>query len=245
MGLYDNTVEVARRCMVLFFVVDTSGSMAGTKIGAVNQAIAEVVPEIAKLSSENADAEIKIAAMKFDDAAEWITSQPVEAEKFQWNDLDVGGGTYLGEACRALGEKLSRNAFMQEATGSYAPAIFLMSDGEPLDDYQKELAKLKENRWFQKAIKVAIAIGNGADKNVLAEFTGTTERVLEAHSPEVLMKLIKFVSVRASQIGSKSTNTLPIGKTDSIPSKQEDFTTGLQADAIQAVGGSIAGDEDF
>ena len=243
MGLYDDTVEVARRCMVLFFVVDTSGSMAGTKIGAVNQAVAEVVPEIAKLSSDNADAEIKIAAMKFDNNAEWITPQPVEAENFRWDDLDVGGGTYLGEACRALCEKLSRNAFMQEATGSYAPAIFLMSDGEPLDEYQKELAKLKENKWFQKAIKVAIAIGEDADKDVLAEFTGTTETVIEAHSPEALMKLIKFVSVRASQIGSKSTGISTGAASGEISSKMQDFATGFQADAAEAAAGAI--DDDF
>jgi uncharacterized protein YegL len=32
-NIYDEAVEVARRTMVLFFMVDTSGSMEGSKIG--------------------------------------------------------------------------------------------------------------------------------------------------------------------------------------------------------------------
>ena len=33
MGIYDGAVEVSRRTMTLFFLVDTSGSMEGSKIG--------------------------------------------------------------------------------------------------------------------------------------------------------------------------------------------------------------------
>lgn len=61
----DEQIEVPRRTMVVFFIVDTSGSMQGAKIGAVNSAIEEVLPEIAKISDENADAEIKIAVLDF------------------------------------------------------------------------------------------------------------------------------------------------------------------------------------
>ena len=43
MGLYDEVVEVPRRTMVLFFLIDTSGSMYGDKIGKVNTAIDEII----------------------------------------------------------------------------------------------------------------------------------------------------------------------------------------------------------
>ena len=95
---------------------------------------------------------------------------------------------------------------MSDATGSFAPAIFLLSDGGPTDDYKKGLGKLKENNWFKKAIKVAIAIGEDANTDVLAEFTGNIESVITVHSPEALKKWIRFVSVRASEIGSKSSS---------------------------------------
>ena len=77
MGLYDEVVEVPRRTMVLFFVVDTSGSMSGAKIGTVNSAIEEVVPELKDISESNADAQIKVATLSFSTGARWIDSAPV------------------------------------------------------------------------------------------------------------------------------------------------------------------------
>ena len=79
-----------------------------------------------------------------------------------------------------------------------------MSDGEPTDDFESDLAKLKDNNWFKYAIKVAVAIGDDANKEVLAKFTGTIEAVISVHTPEALKKWIRKVSVTSSQIGSKS-----------------------------------------
>lgn len=218
MSLYDDVVEVPRRTMVLFFLVDTSGSMYGTKIGTVNTAIEEIIPELKDLSENNADAEIKIATLAFSTGAKWINSQPISAENFKWDHLEAMGSTDLGEACKQLNEKLSKNAFMSEATGSFAPAIFLLSDGDPTDNYKYGLDKLKENNWYKKAIKVAIAIGDDVNKDVLEEFTGNKEAVITVHTPEILKKWIQFVSVRASEIGSKSASA-GVGAV----SKQEEF----------------------
>jgi len=224
MSLTDK-IEIPRRTMVLFFVVDTSGSMNGSKIGAVNTAIEEVIPAIREVSDENADAQIKIAALEFSSGAAWITSTgPVEADQYLWNYLDAAGPTDLGAACKELDDKLSAKAFMQEATGSYAPAIFLLSDGEPTDDWRGGLAILKENKWFKAAVKVAIAIGDDANKDVLKEFTGSMESVLEVHNAALLKKMIKFVSVRASQVASKSSNVGAI----SDEAKQQELNASLQ-----------------
>jgi uncharacterized protein YegL len=206
MSLTDK-VEIPRRIMTLFFVVDTSGSMDGSKIGAVNAAIEEVIPAIREVSEENADAQIKVAALEFSSGARWLTpSGPVEVDQFHWNPIDAAGVNDMGAACKALNEKLSRKAFMQEATGSFAPAIFLLSDGAPTDDYESGIQLLQANNWFKAAVKVAVAIGEDANLDVLEKFTGTREAVLTVHSAAVLKKMIQFVSVRSSQIASKSTN---------------------------------------
>jgi uncharacterized protein YegL len=215
MALTDK-VEIPRRTMVLFFIIDTSGSMEGSKIGAVNTAIREVVPEIRDISNENADALIKIAVLEFSSGVNWLTPNgPVDSNDYTWTNLDVAGTTDFGAACRALNEKLSTKAFMAEATGSYAPALFLLSDGEPTDDWQSGLDKLKQNNWFKAAVKVALAIGDGADKDILKAFTGSIETVIEVHNKAMLMKMIKFVSVRASQVASKSTNAVDPSQGDS------------------------------
>ena len=226
MALTDK-IEIPRRTMVLFFLIDTSGSMEGSKIGAVNTAIEEVIPAIREVSNENADAEIKIAALEFSSGARWITEQgPIEAEHFRWNYLEAAGVTDFGDACRSLNEKLSTKAFMKEATGSFAPAIFLLSDGEPTDVWEGALNELKQNNWFKTSVKVAVAIGEDANKDMLKEFTGTMEAVLETHNAATLKKMIKFVSVRASQIASKSSNAT--GQDLGDEQKQHELNANIQ-----------------
>lgn len=197
-------VKIARRTMVLFFLVDTSGSMCGEKIGSLNDAIRETVPDLKDLSDGNPDAAIKIAVLQFDTDVRWLYPQPVESENFRWNDLQAGGLTSLGGALRELESKLHKTEYMQEAAGSYAPVIILLSDGGPTDDFASALGKIKQNDWFRHAIKVAIAVGNDADKNVLAQFTGNSEAVIEVHNKSALKAIIKFVSVTSSQVNSKS-----------------------------------------
>jgi uncharacterized protein YegL len=227
MSLIDK-VEIPRRTMALFFVIDTSGSMDGAKIGAVNAAIEEVIPAIKEISDENADAQIKIAVLEFSSGARWITAGgPVEVDQFHWNYLEAGGVTDFGAACKALNEKLSTKGFMREATGSFAPAIFLMSDGDPTDDWQGGFNILKQNKWFKAGVKVAVAIGEDANKDILKEFTGTMEAVLETHSAAMLKKMIKFVSVRASQVASKSSNVSDSSQDMGDEQKQEELNTAL------------------
>jgi uncharacterized protein YegL len=222
--------------MVLFFMIDTSGSMDGSKIGAVNTALEEVIPALQDVSNENADAQIKVAAMEFSSGARWITGNgPVPVDQFHWNFIDAAGTTDFGAACRELNSKLSTKAFMQEATGSFAPAIFLMSDGEPTDDWQNGLAALKQNNWFKAAVKVAVAIGEEANKDVLKEFVGSMEAVLTVHSAAMLKKMIKFVSVRASQVASKSSNVTEDAGYSGDEQKQQELNAAVQDFAWESV----------
>lgn len=216
-------VKIARRTMVLFFLVDTSGSMVGDKIGSVNDAIRETVPDLQDLSNSNADAAIKIATLQFATDVQWLYPQPIDSGDFRWNDLQVGGLTSLGAALNELNKKLSKSQFLQEAAGSFAPVIILLSDGGPTDDYKKGLDSIKQNNWFKHAIKIAIAIGNDADKNVLTEFTGNSEAVIEVHNRSALKAIIKFVSVTSSQVNSKSSGVEDTSKQDKVVSQVKNF----------------------
>ncbi len=153
---------------------------------------------------------------------------------------------------------------MSDSTGSFAPAIFLLSDGEPTDDYELAFEQLSRNNWFKKAIKVAIAIGDEANKNVLAQFTGSKEAVVTVHTPETLKKWIQFVSVRASEVASKSANinTQKYKGTPSstnntninqdvnnsampkVSSKQDDIIKEIQAQAIENIDWDSFDDDD-
>jgi uncharacterized protein YegL len=201
-GIFDKVEGIVKRQMVLFFMIDTSGSMMGTKIGSVNTAIREVLPELSGIGGSDVD--LKIACLNFSTGCRWLHPTPMPVEKFQWSNVVANGVTDLGAAFRELSEKMSKDKFLDAPSASVAPAIFLMSDGEPTDDYQKGLSTLQQNSWYKYAIKVACAIGDDANIDVLREFTGNSEAVVTVHTPEALRKMIRFVSVTSSQIGSKS-----------------------------------------
>ena len=218
-----NRIQIARKTMVLFFLVDTSGSMYGEKIGSLNDAIRETVPDLKDLSQSNPDAAIKIAVMQFDTNVRWLYPQPIDSEQFRWNDLQAGGLTELGAALLELNGKLSKTQFMQEAAGSYAPVLILLSDGGPTDDFDSALEVIKKNAWFKHAIKIAIAIGNDADKNVLTQFTGNSESVIEVHNKSALKAIIRFVSVTSSQVNSKSSSVEDASKQDKVNEKIKEY----------------------
>ena len=206
MSLLDETVEIPRRTMTLFFLIGTSGSMDGHKIGAVNESMRELLPNISDISAANPDAEINVAVLQFSKGASWIYKEPKPASDFEWNDLSAAGASAdLGEACRELNSKLSKNGFMKSASDSYAPIIILLSDSNPTDDFETGLAELKKNGWFRVAIKIAIAIGDDANKEKLAKFTGTSETVFSVHNIDALKKMIRIVAVTSSQVDEKRT----------------------------------------
>lgn len=216
MSLLDDAVSVPRRTMTLFFLIDTSGSMSGNKIGAVNDAIVNVLPMLEDISSSNPDAEIKVAALEFSNGTKWLYNEPKSVEDFKWIDVQAGGLTSLGEACLELNSKLSRSGYMKSASGSYAPAIILLSDGGPTDNFDGALQTIQGNNWFKNAIRIAIAIGDDADLDVLARFTGNSEAVIKVQNIDALKQIIRIVAVTSSQIGSKSSSAGDTSKQDQV-----------------------------
>ncbi|MCD8207471.1 MAG: VWA domain-containing protein [Bacteroidales bacterium] len=199
--------EIPRKVLTFFYLVDTSGSMEGAKIASLNTAVRESLPIIKDISDNSSDSKIKIAVLEFSTDCQWMYPEPQDVENFVWQDLNAGGLTAMGAACRELAEKLSQShGFMHEAAGSRAPVILLLSDGAPTDDFGSGLQKLKENKWFNVATKLAIAIGNDAINETLINFTGNSECVMTVHTIDQLKNLIRFVSVTASRVNSKTTS---------------------------------------
>jgi uncharacterized protein YegL len=191
--------ELASRPLHFIWVVDCSGSMYGEKIGTVNHAIQSTIPEMAEAASNNPNAQLLVRTLKFSTGASWVTANPVPIENFAWDDLEAHGVTDLGKAFDMLAAQLTISPMTDRAL---PPVLVLLSDGQPTDDYKKSLDKLLNLPWGKKAVRIAISIGQDADDDVLAQFTGNRELVLQANNPQTLVKMIKWASTAASMVSA-------------------------------------------
>ena len=83
---------VSRKSLVIFFLIDTSGSMKGTKMGELNTAMEELMPEIRSIGE--ADTDIKIAVLTFSTGCAWMYPEPISVEEFEWARLEAKGKDY-------------------------------------------------------------------------------------------------------------------------------------------------------
>ena len=207
---------IAKQELNLVFIIDNSGSMDGEKIGAVNNAIRDVVSIMPEIQDDTSDAIIKVSALSFSDQAKWIFSEPKTVEDFKWKDINVDGGTNLSEAYDKLSDFLRKrsNGGKMPDLGGVAPILILMTDGMPTSyDWEEHLNTLKKKGWFKVALKYALAIGVDCDEamDVLKKFTGNPETVLKVYSAEALRKVIKVIAVTASKVKSCSSTTTANG----------------------------------
>jgi len=162
------------------------------KIQSLNTAIKEAIPHMQDVADENPNAQVLVRAVKFSDGAQWHVSQPTDIADFKWDDLEAGGVTAMGRALAIVADQLKIPPMTDRAL---PPVLVLISDGQPTDDFTGGFQALMNEPWGRKAVRIAIAIGEDADQEVLKKFIGNSElRPLQANNPEALIKYIRWVS---------------------------------------------------
>lgn len=203
--------ELATRPLHFIWIADCSGSMCGEKIRTLNFAIREAIPHMRTVADENPNADVLVRALKFSNGAQWHLANPTSVADFQWVDLKADGLTDMGKALMMVAEQLKTTSMPERGL---PPVLVLISDGQPTDDFHAGLDALMELPWGKKAVRVAIAIGEDADHDVLQQFIGHPEiKPLYAHNPDQLVRYIKFASTTAL-------------KAASAPNSQEQATAG-------------------
>lgn len=224
---------IAKQELNLLFVIDNSGSMTGEKLGAVNNAIRDIMAIMPEIQEDTADATIKISALKFSDKASWIYSEPKSVEDFKWKDLNAEGGTNLSEACDKLSDYLRKksNGGEMPDLGGVAPIIILMTDGMPTSpDWEDHLNALKKKGWFKVALKYALSIGIDTEEamDVLTKFTGNPETVLKVYTAEALRKVINVIAITASKVKSSSATSTQGATTNQNDIAQDEINNNLK-----------------
>jgi uncharacterized protein YegL len=199
----------ARRSLRFLVLVDVSGSMAGDKIQTVNRAMRECIPEMRKNNQDNPFAEMFVEVITFSTGAVWHVPR-TSVEQLAWKDLGANGVTDLGAAVDLVTEALD---VQNMGKRNLPPVLLLLSDGQPTDEWELALRRFEATPWGKpgRTVRIAVAIGEGADKAVLARFTGNPETVLNADRAATLVQLIKWASISVTKSHSMSMATTGLG----------------------------------
>ena len=192
----NETFEIPRKVLPIIYVLDTSESMAGERIAAVNEAMNETMEVLRDVSEKDPDVEIKIGVLKFSTNAEWATEGLILTDDFDGANFQTGGIMNLGHALEELNSKLSRSEFLVSDTGFCVPVLIFIGGGQPTDNYQQVLDEINAtNKWFRCANKIAIAVGEDADRGALEKIVGNKEAVIAVNDVETLKSLLKVASL--------------------------------------------------
>ncbi len=199
---------LARRPLHFVVLADCSGSMAADgKIQALNNALRETIPHLTEIAAQNPHAEVLVRVLAFSTGARWHVETPTPVERLVWEDLTASGYTDLGAALRLLTPEL-RSPPMQER--ALPPAMVLISDGMPTDDYRAALGLMLDEPWGQRAVRMAIGIGRDAEHSMLSRFMGSSDLApVSANNPEQLMSMIRWASTHVSRIASQLATVPP------------------------------------
>jgi uncharacterized protein YegL len=211
---------LAARPLHFFWIADCSGSMAiRGKIQALNTAIKEAIQPMRKVASENPNAQVMVRAVAFSSGARWHIPTPTPVDQVTWTDLQTESVTDMGKALELVAEQLRMPPMDSRAL---PPVLVLISDGQPTDDFNAGLRKLLAEPWGKKAVRIAIAIGDDADLDVLTKFIDHPElKPLQARNAESLVKYIRWASTAvlqsASSPASQTSNSNTAGQHVPIP----------------------------
>lgn len=188
----------------IVLMLDVSGSMGGTKIDTLNKAVKEMI----KTFVDECEIEILISIVTFGKEVKKIFPfTPVQEIKF--DDLEPGGLTPLGSACSKVKEIIENK---EETPGcAYRPTIILVSDGAPTDSWKTPMKALIMEGRSSKCDRMAMAIGQDANREVLSQFIeGTQNSLFTANKASEIVKFFKFVTMSVmTRTKSKNPNVIP------------------------------------
>lgn len=196
------------RRLPVYFLLDTSGSMNGEPIQALNNAMSGMINSLR--SDAQASETLWISVITFDREVKEVMPL-TELPSFQLPEIicPQSGPTSTGKALEMLYDKVNREIRKGTPTqkGDWRPLLFLFTDGKPSDSmlYSEMLPKIKSLNF---GAIVACAAGNLADDSKLKELTDTVVHLATADST-TLKQFFKWVSDTIEQ-GNKSMGTTDI-----------------------------------
>jgi uncharacterized protein YegL len=180
--------------------------MVGEPIEQVQDGMATIVKELRTdpYSLET----VYISIIAFAGKAQKL-SPLTELYNFYPPKLPIGGGTSLGNALLFLMNDLdvSIQKTTLEQKGDWKPIIFLFTDGNPTDEYEKAFERW--NQMYRKSTNlIVVSIGSNADLIILGKISDNVLQ-LQTTDAESFKKFFKWVtaSIKTNSVSVSETNT--------------------------------------
>lgn len=207
------------RRLPVYFLLDTSGSMYGEPIQALNNALSGMINTLR--SDAQALDSLWISIITYDREVKEIVPL-TELVSFQLPEITCpqSGPTHTGKALEMLYQKVKSDIIKGSPTqkGDWKPLFFLFTDGKPndLQLYREMTPKIKA---FDFGAIVCCAAGHMADDSLLKELTDNVVHLDSADS-STLKQFFKWVSETIEQ-GNKSQGT---GESVTLPTPPSEIT---------------------
>jgi uncharacterized protein YegL len=164
---------MSARRLPVYLLVDTSGSMRGEPVQALNVGLKAM--EQALRRDPFALESVHLSLITFDlEAREVFPLTPLDQVRIPEIEVPASGATFLGAALKLLTERVDRDVVRGSETqrGDWRPMVFVMTDGSPSDlqAFREGTAAVKARNF---AAVVACAAGPKAKTELLRELTDT------------------------------------------------------------------------
>ncbi|MDC0361757.1 VWA domain-containing protein [Halioglobus sp.] len=220
MALKQFAVQKARPLPVII-LADTSGSMSvDGKIEALNEAIRDMIATFAKEGRQQA--EIQLVLVTFGGSEAEIHLPLIPAHEINdLKEMTAAGPTPMGGAFDLVTRLLEDKDKIPSR--AYRPALVLLSDGHPTDDWAKGFKALCESDRAKKATRFAMAIGGDADESMLKNFVNDDEApVFKANQARDIHRFFKAITMSVTaRTRSQSPNEVPAIDFDAIEDEGE------------------------
>jgi uncharacterized protein YegL len=209
-----NTEEFIRRRPV-YLLLDTSSSMFGAPIQAVQQGVHLIHREL--LNNPHAIETVFLSVITFASTAQQIVPL-TSVEAFTPPTLKAEGNTALGAAITLLDESLDRElrANTEGRKGDYRPLVFMLTDGAPTDAWKEPVSKLKARTTHKIGSLVALGCGPQANIATLKEMTNDVIKMSDV-TPDSMNQFFKWVSSSIQRTSQRIDSKAEDGSLDALP----------------------------
>lgn len=188
------------RRLPVYLLLDVSGSMTGEPITSVEEGVKKLVNALR--SEPQALETAFLSVITFETTAQQVVPL-TDLISFQEPHLKAQGTTSLGAALELLAGKLDSEVKKTtlEEKGDWKPLVFIMTDGQPTDNWSKGADEVKK----RKATVVACAAGFDADTSVLKQITESVIQLKSSNANDIAA-FFKWVTASVT-MSSQKVNT--------------------------------------